>query len=169
MASREPSGAVESIDSAPNLVLERRFEASAADIWADLTESSRLERWVGRWEGDPASGVVRFAMTAEGEDAPAEDLVIHECTAPRRFAGEASVGDSVWPLWFELHEDARVTTLRFGQRLGPQDDVGSIGPGWEYYLDRLVAVREGRDAASVAWDDYFPAMQSYYETLVAGG
>ena len=63
----------------------------------------------------------------------------------------------------------RSTTLRFGQRLGPQDDVGSVGPGWEYYLDRLVAVRDGRDVASIVWDDYFPVLQPYYEELVAGG
>ena len=27
--------------------------------------------------------------------------------------------------------------LTFGQRLDPGIDLASVGPGWEYYLDRL--------------------------------
>ena len=57
--------------------------------------------------------------------------------------------------------------LTFGQRLNPGEDVGSIGPGWEYYLDRLVAAHAGLDPADVRWDDYFPALQAEYERLVA--
>ena len=58
----------------------------------------------------------------------------------------------------------------FGQRLNPEDEVGSIGPGWEYYLDRLMAAHRGPDAGHRRrGSDYFPAMQPAYERLVAGG
>ena len=163
-----PHGSVASIGEHPNLVIERTIEAPADDVWLDLTDSDRLERWIGRWGGDPASGAVSFFMTAESPDAAAQKFRITECDRPRRFAGSFQ-GDDGWELWVELAEADGVTTLTFGQRLAPQDDIGSVGPGWEYYLDRLLAVREGRDAASVVWDDYFPALQPHYEALVASG
>jgi uncharacterized protein YndB with AHSA1/START domain len=163
------TGTVTDIDGAPNLVLTRTFSAPAAEIWRELTESERLERWIGRWEGDPSTGRVVFFMTSEGEEAPPEEYIIRECDPPRRFAGDTSMATGAWHLWFELIENGSTTTLVFGQRLNPGEDVGSIGPGWEYYLDRLVAVQKGRDASTVAWDRYFPALQPAYQALVAAG
>jgi len=158
------SGSLRKIDDAPHLVLTRRFAAPAADVWLDLTDSDRLERWIGRWEGDPASGSIVFFMTAEGEDVPGEAYTILECDPPRRFAGDTASG---WRLWFELAESGGETTLTFGQRLSPTDDIGSIGPGWEYYLDRLVAAQAGVDPGSIEWDHYYPVLQGEYERLVA--
>ena len=163
------TGTVTDIDGEPNLVLTRTFVARAADLWRELTDSARLERWIGRWEGDPASGHVEFYMTSEDPDAGGEQYTIIECDPPRRFAGDTSAASGSWHLWFELVARGETTTLIFGQRLGPEDEVGDIGPGWEYYLDRLVAVHKGRDVATVVWDDYYPAMQPAYQALVAGG
>ena len=73
------------------------------------------------------------------------------------------MGDDQWRLRFELSESDGVTTLVFAQALVA--DVGSVGPGWEYYLDRLDAALADRDVAAVSWDAYFPAMQAYYEGL----
>jgi uncharacterized protein YndB with AHSA1/START domain len=162
------TGTVCKIDGHPNLVILRRFRAGADEIWRELTESARLERWIGRWEGDPTTGHVTFYMTSEGQDAAPEEYTILECDPPRRFAGDTSQGSGSWHLWFELAEDSPGdTVLTFGQRLNPGEDVGSIGPGWEYYLDRLVAAQAGLDAGTVEWDDYFPALQPAYERLVA--
>jgi len=164
------TGTVCDIDGKPNLVILRRFRATAEEVWRELTDSASLERWIGRWEGDPASGQVTFFMTAEDPDAAGERCTILECDRPRRFAGDTSAGSGAWHLWFELDEDSPGdTVLTFGQRLNPEDEVGEIGPGWEYYLDRLVAAHAGIDAATVTWTDYFPALQPGYERLVAGG
>ncbi len=163
------TGTVTDIDGAPNLVLTRTFAAPAAEVWRELTESDRLERWIGSWEGDPRSGRVVFFMTAEGEEPIPEEYTILECDPPRRFAGDTSAGTGSWHLWFELIDKGEATLLVFGQRLNPGEDVGSIGPGWEYYLDRLIAVHKGRDAGTVAWDRYYPAMQAAYQSLVAAG
>lgn len=161
------TGRLLSIDAAPHVVLTRRFAASADEMWREMTESDRLERWIGRWEGDPASGTVQFFMTAERQDAAAEEYTILECTPPRRFAGDTSLEGGSWHVWFELDETDGETTLTFGQRLNPTDDIGMIAPGWEYYLDRLVAANAGADPDSVRWADYFPVMQPEYERLVA--
>ena len=163
------TGMVTDIDGHPNLVLTRTFAAPAARVWRDLTDSSRLQLWIGRWEGDPKSGHVAFFMTAEDPEAPPQEFSIHECDPPRRFAGDTSAASGSWHLWFELIAKGEATTLMFGQRLDLADDVGSLGPGWEYYLDRLVAVQKGKDAATIVWDDYFPALQPAYQSLVAGG
>jgi uncharacterized protein YndB with AHSA1/START domain len=163
------TGTVTDIDGHPNLVLTRAFPMPATELWRELTDSARLERWIGRWEGDPKTGRVAFFMTAEGEDVPPEEYTILECDPPRRFAGDTSAATGSWHLWFELVDKGEATLLVFGQRLNPGEDVGSIGPGWEYYLDRLVAVTKGRDALTIAWEAYFPAMQPAYQTLVAAG
>lgn len=159
------TGSITTLGGKPNLIIRRRFAAPVDEMWAELTESAQLERWIGRWEGDPASGSVMFTMTAEAEDAPPEEYFIRECDKPRRFAGETS--GMGWHLWFELDEESDGgTTLTFGQRLRPDDDVSSIGPGWEYYLDRLVAAQAGLDAGSVKWDDYYPELSGPYLALL---
>lgn len=144
--------------------IERQFRATAEDVWAAMTESDRLERWIGRWEGDPATGKVTFFMTAEGDDVEPEELTITECSAPHRFAADTSVGEGTWHLRFELSQDGEVTTLVFAQALG-DDPLGSVGPGWEFYVERLARTLAGEDAADVDWDDYYPAMSAYYEEL----
>ena len=47
--------------------------------------------------------------------------------------------------------------------LDTTDGVGEMGPGWEYYLDMLVAARDGSPTPS--FDDYYPAMKPYFEAL----
>ncbi|WP_305784345.1 hypothetical protein [Symbioplanes lichenis] len=41
------------------------------------------------------------------------------------------------------------------------ENVGEVGPGWEYYPDFLVASRDGTSAPDFA--DYYPAMQGWFE------
>ena len=61
----------------------------------------------------------------------------------------------------ELAESGGVTELRFTQHLTDTEGVGEIGPGWEYYLDALVASRDGQPAPQ--WDDYYPAMKEHFD------
>ena len=138
---------------------EREFRAPIDDVWAAVTEPARLERWIGTWSGDPASGSVDFRMTAEAEDAPAET---HRILALRP---APPAGDRVQP----RRDDGRLAA-RARPRRGPAASpsslraavsrttipVDSVGPGWDYYLDRLVAAEAGRDVAEVVWDDYYP-------------
>jgi uncharacterized protein YndB with AHSA1/START domain len=157
-----PSGTVEREADGPWLVVTRRFDAPAADVWADLTVSGRLERWVGRWEGDPASGGVQFFMSAEDPDAGPEECRIVRCDPPHRLDLVTSTGDDEWHLGLHLDEEGGTTTLRFRQRLDDGSPASSVGPGWEYYLARLEAVRGGAAAESVSWDDYYPALGDHY-------
>ena len=65
-----PTGRIDREGDRHILVITRTFHAAIEDVWASVTEPERLERWIGTYDGDPASGEVAFRMTAEDEDAP---------------------------------------------------------------------------------------------------
>jgi hypothetical protein len=91
-------------------------------------------------------------------------MVIRECDPPHRLAVTSQVGDQGWYLEVDLAEEDGVTTLTFSQPGLDPDDAPSIGPGWDYYFDRLVAAEAGGELPSPAdfEHDYFPAMAEYY-------
>ena len=159
----DPTGRLERIDGRLTLVLTRTFDAPIEDVWAAITEPERLARWIGTWSGDPESGSVLWAMTAEGQEPPGDALEIRECTPPRRLAVTSQVGDQHWYLDADLSEADGVTTLTFSQPDVDQIDAPSVGAGWEYYLDRLVAAETGGEVAAVDFErDYYPAMAEHY-------
>ena len=171
------TGHREERDGRTLLVIERRLRAPVDDVWAACTEPSRMERWIGTWSGDPASGSVSFRMTAEGDDVPAEEMDVLACEPPHRFAvrsrepqpfSEDGSGDTaLWEMELELTEADGVTSLRFVQVLAPGatgiEMAANVGPGWEYYLDRLVAAVTGTDVAAVGWADYAAGSSHYRE------
>jgi len=157
-----PTGRIEHVDGQHVLVQTREFRAPIEDVWASVTESERLARWIGTFTGDPESGHVAFVMTAEGATEP-EEMEIRECDPPRRLAVTSHVGDQRWRLELDLSEVDGVTTLAFSQPDVDPEDALSVGPGWEFYLDRLVAVESGGDLAAIDFErDYYPAMADHY-------
>jgi len=162
----QPTGRRESRDGTSYVVYTRTFQAPIEDVWAAVTEPRRLERWIGTWSGDPASGSVEFQMTAESEDAAAETHRIDVCDPPRRLAtrSQAPGQDIVWRLELDLAEEAGTTTLTFAQAMDDPELASSVGPGWEYYLDRLVAAETGGDVASVDFGDYHPQQSEHYRS-----
>jgi hypothetical protein len=70
-----------------------------------------------------------------------------------------------WQHVLELDEADGVTTLTFTQLVpdGPlgTDLVSSVGPGWDYYLDRLVASLGGADVGAVAFEPYLDRSGHY--------
>lgn len=146
----------------PRLLLTRDFRAPIEDVWAAVTEPARLQRWIGTFAGDPASGRVSFSMTAEGE-APAQDVHIVECDPPRLLVVTFESAERPWRLELSLTEARGITRLTFAQPGIDPVEAESVGPGWEFYLDRLVAAENGGDVAAIDFDrDYYPAMLEYY-------
>lgn len=105
---RQASGYREHRDGLDYVVFERTFRAPIWDVWAAVTEPDRLERWVGTWTGDPASGEVVFRMTAEGEDVAPETYRIEVCEPPRHLRTRS---------WLRRCQARRAVTDRRG-RLG---------------------------------------------------
>lgn len=164
--SSGPTGRIVHEGGRRALLITREFRAPIEDVWAAVTEPERLSRWIGTWAGDPASGRVAFTMTAE-EGAVAEDMEIRECDPPRLLAVTSHVGEEQWLLELRLEEHDGTTTLTFTQPGIDPVQAESVGPGWEYYLDRLVAVESGGDVGTIDFDrDYYPAMQEHYRSQV---
>ncbi|MEU8663689.1 SRPBCC family protein [Actinoplanes philippinensis] len=144
-----------------DLVLTREFRAPIDDVWASLTEPERTARWFGPWKGDAAPGNSVQVQMALEEGGPWMDMTIDACEPPRRLALSAVDEHGSWRLDLTLTETGGVTELRFTQHLTGAESVGEVGPGWEFYLDALVASREGRPLPD--FGDYFPAQRAYYE------
>jgi uncharacterized protein YndB with AHSA1/START domain len=149
-----PTGRLQGDD----LLLTRTFRAPIDDVWASVTESERTARWYGPWRGEPGAGRTIEVQMIQEEGGPWMEMTIEACEPPRRLALSSGGG---WHLELELSHAAGVTELVFTQHRIKPEEVGDIGPGWEFYLDALVAAREGRPLPS--FDDYYPAMKDHYE------
>jgi uncharacterized protein YndB with AHSA1/START domain len=146
------------------VVFTRTFRAPVEQVWTAVTEPAALSRWIGTWKGDPASGQVYFIMTAEGDDVAPEHCRIEECRPPTLL--RLTLGEPAWTVRLELSESDGVTTLDFAQRLTDPDVAASVGPGWDYYLDRLVAAVDGDEVAAVDFDGYYPGLSDHYRALL---
>ena len=161
-----PTGRLFPTADGNDLVVSRTFRAPIEDVWASVTEPERTARWFGPWEGDAGPGRTIKMQMAYEEQAPWFDVRIEACDPPRRLS--VSMGDEPGGQRVELllsHTDGR-TELRLVHHLTPTDAVGEMGPGWEYYLDMLVAARNGSPTPD--FDDYYPSMKPYYEALTNG-
>ncbi len=154
--SPQPTGRLDGND----LVLTRRFRAPIEDVWTSLTDSTSTARWFGPWEGEAAPGkTVRIQMVHE-KGAPWTNARIDECDAPKHLALTTLSDYGNWRLEMTLAQQGDTTELTFVHHLTDRTGAGEIGPGWEYYLDNLVAARAGE--ALPSFDDYYPAQKAFY-------
>ncbi|MFI6822844.1 SRPBCC family protein [Micromonospora sp. NPDC050187] len=161
--NRLPVGRLFRTDAGSDLVLTRTFRAPVEDVWASVTEPERTARWFGPWEGEPGPGRTVRVQLAYEEGKPWHDLLIEACEPPHRLAVATLAEHGSWRLEMLLVEADGVTELRFVHHLDSEEAIGEVGPGWEYYLDLLVAARDGADLP--IFDDYYPAMKPYYDGL----
>jgi len=165
-----PTGTIVERDGTHVLIQTRTFAAPIEDVWAAVTEPERLARWIGSWEGDPESGSVDFRMLFEGDDHDGEAMEIRVCEPPSRLHLTSRVGEEVWLLELDLTHADGVTTLTFSQPGVTAEQVGSVGPGWDYYLDRLVDVETGADPALRDFErDYYPSTSAHYADQFTAG
>jgi uncharacterized protein YndB with AHSA1/START domain len=153
--SKQPTGHLRGND----LILTRSFKAPIQDVWESVTKSERTERWFGKWEGDAKPGnTIRIMMMFE-QGAAWKDAMINTCEAPHHLE-LTTTGRYGSHLELKLREANGVTELEFTHHLSDRSGVGDYGPGWEYYLDNLVASRDG--AALPKFEDYHPSQKPYY-------
>lgn len=161
--SPKPTGTVFATATGSVLTLARSFDAPAEDVWASVTEPDRLGRWFGSWTGDAGPGqTVTLTMSAE-EGAPTAQVLIVDCVPTRHLAVQMVDASGTWDLELHLAEAGGRTTLELTHHLAADAAVGEVGPGWEYYLDRLVASRNGDPMPD--FDSYYPALKRHYEPL----
>jgi len=152
---KKPTGRLEGKD----LVLTRRFEAPIEEVWTSVTKSESTARWYGSWTGTPGAGnTIKIKMVFE-KHGPESEAHIEACEPPRRLA-LATKGKYGVNLEITLTQTDSVTELRFVHRLSDRKLARDFGPGWEYYLDNLVAARAGEKLPT--FDEYYPSMQAHY-------
>jgi uncharacterized protein YndB with AHSA1/START domain len=142
------------------LILTRTFRASLDDVWTSVTDSESTARWIGSWEGDAGPGkTVRLQMLHE-KGQPWMNVMIERCEPPRHLIVTTKDDFGEWRLELTLTQTGDTTELRFVHHLSDRKLAGDAGPGWEYYLDMLVAAREG--APLPAFEEYYPAQRAHY-------
>ncbi|MFW7414353.1 SRPBCC domain-containing protein [Demequina sp. SO4-18] len=164
----EATGTVVDGEHGPELVFQRVYHVPAKTVWAHVAESDHLQKWIGRWETDQSTGRVLFYMTAESDEPEGEECLVRACSPPHRLVVDTRTPRGTWHLTVGIQTTLDGTVLTFAQRLG-SEGLDSIGPGWEYYLDRLSAVLGGESADDIRWDDYYPAMADHYAALAPEG
>jgi len=155
-----PRGTVEQAPDGARVVFRRDYPDAVEDVWAALTEPARLGRWIGTFTGTAAEGsTVQFVMTAEGAVDP-EPVTILSCAPPRHLLVDiASKGQPVWRLEVTLEEAGSGTALTFVHHLADAGMSREVGPGWQFYLDRLGAALV--DDPMPEWEPY-PALADHY-------
>jgi uncharacterized protein YndB with AHSA1/START domain len=157
-----PNGKLVRTADGLDLVVVRTFRAPIEDVWASVTESERTARWWGAWTGVPGVGrTIQYTMAFEAEGPP-QEMLIEACEAPVHLAVRG-LGNYGWRLEVHLSEANGVTEMRFTHHLDDKTSAGDVGPGWEYYLDNLVASRSGGTMPD--FNDYYPSQKPYYLEL----
>lgn len=158
-----PTGRLLKTEHGLELVLTRTFRAPIEDVWASITEPERTARWFVSWSGDARPGATITCKMVMEDGQPESQMTIEACAPPHHLRVTALDEYGSWQLEARLCETQGTTTLELVQHLADDVNFGEVGPGWEYYLDLLVASRDGRSRPS--FDDYYPAQQGYYEAL----
>ncbi|GAA4108854.1 SRPBCC domain-containing protein [Enteractinococcus coprophilus] len=156
-----PTGRLVPTDQGYDLTLQRTLPVAIEHAWDYITESQFTERWIGPWEGVGDVGETIKLYLAFEEGKPGFKVEILECQAPEHVRVKTLDDTLPWDLAIELTQPEGQTELQFTMRDADPSTIGEIGPGWEYYLDQLVAIVAGDPAPD--FDDYFPAQRSYYE------
>jgi len=156
-----PTGQVTPTAIGRDLVLERVLPGSIEDAWASITESDRLARWFCTWTGEPRVGAtLELTLVAEEGDASSQAEIL-ACEPPTHLAVSTHDQGGTWLLEATLTPiDSKHTRLRFVHHLDEEAKSEDVGPGWEYYLDRLVAAMNGNPMPD--FDDYWPSLSSAY-------
>jgi uncharacterized protein YndB with AHSA1/START domain len=156
-----PNGQLVGTADGNALVVSRTFRAPIEDVWASITEPDRTAGRFGTWTGDGAPGRMIKVQIDFEDHAPWLDKRIDACDPPRRLALSNESGNMRVELLLSHREGE--TELRLVHHLDPTDEISAYGPGWEYYLDMLVAARD--DLPTPSFDAYDPAMKRYYQAL----
>lgn len=163
MATPTPTGRLVSGSNGYDLVLTRSLPVAHEDAWVSITDPEHTARWIGQWKGNGTIGEIAQLQLGFEADGPWANFRLVECDEPSRLRIETldENDNAVWDLAANLNGGTDSTELIFTMHGVDPSRVGQIGPGWEYYLDQLVATLQGEPLP--VFQDYFPTQQEYFE------
>lgn len=164
----EPGGTITKLDDGSlDLVITRIFpNATAVDVWASVTEPERTARWYGPWRGEAGVGKTIDVQMAYEDGQPWIPMTVDQCDPPHTLAVSSVGSYGSWFMEIRIRQSGSAAILDLVQHKLDPGMAGEVGPGWEYYLDMLVASREGADLPS--FGDYYPSQADYYKAQVDG-
>ena len=158
-----PTGTIEQRDGQHVLVQTREFRAPDRGRLGGgdrARAAGALDRQLG---GRPGVGQRAVPDAVRGRGARGRGDGDPGLRAAAPAAPDLRVGEEVWLLELDLTHADGVTTLTFAQPGVTAEQVGAVGPGWDYYLDRLVDVETGADPALRDFErDYYPSTAAHY-------
>lgn len=158
--SPAPTGRVHKIgDAGYDIVIERSFAAPIDDVWASVTESDRTALWYGPWSGSAEVGAEIAVTMAFEEGKPTSGMTIAACSAPHQLRLTSATDFGFIDVEIRLAEDDGHTALTFIQHLDDPAMAEHMGPGWEYYIDNLVAARAGEPLP--VFEEYLTQCEHY--------
>ena len=161
MGAPIPTGLLRAVDQGFDLVMTRSLPVELAAAWAWLTEPESTARWIGNWKGIGAQGeTIKLQMGFE-EGTAWSDVKIEECRAPHYLRVSTVENSGSWVLSLELTAVGQRTELRFIHHGLVPVAAADIGPGWEYYIEQLLASITG-DPLPVC-DYYYPGQREYFQ------
>lgn len=138
--------------------LERSVATAREELWLWFTVSEKTAQWIGPWHfTDEERGRIGLQLVAE-EGAPASAATIRRCEAPSLLEVMTEDAAGSWHLRVSFEEagaQGDATRLVFEHFEVPVAMLSDIRAGWNYYLDLMLAAKDGLEAP--AFEDYLEA------------
>jgi uncharacterized protein YndB with AHSA1/START domain len=167
-------GSLRSANGVGVVRIEDRYDTAIDDLWAAITNPSRLARWYGQVEGDLRPGG-EFRVYLEADDIESIGRVA-VCEPPRRLLVTTRETDESYrkgqgtppfdqTLEATLTADGDQTLLVIEVRGMPLDKIAFFGAGWQIHAENLAAYLAGRERGDTEarWDELVPP----YKNLAA--
>ena len=158
-------GSLRSADDKGIVRIDDRFDTDIDDLWAALTDSGRLARWMGEVEGDlRLGGEFRARFFASGWEGTGR---VEACEPPQRLlvrTTDADEPDKPYEHAIEatLTAEGGETILVWEERGMPVDQLAAYGAGIQIHVEDLAAHLAGRERCDAAarFEELFPAYQA---------
>jgi uncharacterized protein YndB with AHSA1/START domain len=140
------------------LVVTRRFDAPIEEVWASVATSEGTAGWYGPFERD---GDIAHVTMAFENGAPVFAMHVDACEEPTRI----ELSSEGMHLELRLGVVDESTEVALVHHLADPAHAEMYGPGWEYYLDNLVAARAGSPLP--VFEGYESRFAAHYAGLAA--
>ncbi|MBF4458615.1 MULTISPECIES: SRPBCC domain-containing protein [unclassified Pseudoclavibacter] len=138
--------------------LERSVDTAREELWLWFTASEKTAQWIGPWHfTDKERGRIGLQLVAE-EGAPASAATIWRCEPPSLLELTTEDAAGSWHLRVSLAESGvrgEATRLVFEHFEVPVAMISDIRAGWNYYLDLMLAAKDGLETP--VFEDYLEA------------
>ena len=158
-------GSLRSADGKGVVRMEDRYDTDIDDLWSAFTDTSRLARWLGEFEGElRLGGEFRARFFASGWEGTGR---VEACEPPRRLLVVTKGSDAPDEHVIEatLAADGDQTILVLEERGMPLEHLAAYGAGIQVHVEDLAAHVDGREHcdSQARWGELLPA----YEDLAA--